>query len=188
MIIATILNVNTQMRNRHGGVKYTFTVSALFKRLKVCNKENECVCQLLWWITVKISVERASWLVGYYLTSKQHARVAQGRICSNKCTCFHVETEAADQTLHFIRSQYLDIGLISPSTDPITPGPGRAAIREPVFPPLVWLGERDSTPAFLTLQVVVFPLRHRTVVSRECYALLLLLLLVGWLLNIPATY
>ena len=33
-----------------------------------------------------------------YLTSQQHARVSQGRICSEMCTCCHTEIEVADQT------------------------------------------------------------------------------------------
>ena len=33
------------------------------------------------------------------LMSQQHARVFQGRICSDKFTCCHTETEAADQIL-----------------------------------------------------------------------------------------
>ena len=51
------------------------------------------------------------WLVGC-LTSQQHARVSQGRIC----------TEVADPTFYLTQSQYTDTGPTSPSADPITPG------------------------------------------------------------------
>ena len=44
------------------------------------------------------------------LTSQQHAGVSQGRICSDNCTFYHAETEAADQ----IRSQCTDTGPTSP--------------------------------------------------------------------------
>ena len=61
------------------------------------------------------------WLVGC-LTSQQHESVSQGRICSDKFTCCHTETEVADHTFHFTQSQYTDTGPTSPSTDPKTPG------------------------------------------------------------------
>ena len=56
------------------------------------------------------------------LTSQQHASVSQGRICSDKLTCCHTETEVADQTFHLTQSQYTDSGSTSSSADPITPG------------------------------------------------------------------
>ena len=56
------------------------------------------------------------------LTSKQHASVSQGRICSDNSTCYHTEIEAADQTFHLTQSQYTDTGPTSPNADPITPG------------------------------------------------------------------
>ena len=56
------------------------------------------------------------------LTSRQHASVSQGRICSDSCTCCHTEIEVADQTFHLTQSKYTDTGPTSPSTDPITPG------------------------------------------------------------------
>ena len=56
------------------------------------------------------------------LTSKQHASVSQGRICSDNCTCCHTEIEVADQTLYLTQSQYTDTGPTSPSTDPRAPG------------------------------------------------------------------
>ena len=56
------------------------------------------------------------------LTSKQHASVSQGRICSDNFTYCHTEIEVADQTFHLTQSQYTDTEPTSPSTDPITPG------------------------------------------------------------------
>ena len=56
------------------------------------------------------------------LTSRQHASVSQGRICSEKFTCCHTELEVADPTFHLTQSQYTDTGSARPSTDPITPG------------------------------------------------------------------
>ena len=63
----------------------------------------------------------AFWLVGC-LTSQQHASVSQGRICSDKFTCCHTQTEVADPTFHLTHSQYTDTGPTNPSTDPKTPG------------------------------------------------------------------
>ena len=56
------------------------------------------------------------------LTSQQHASVSQGRICSDKFTCCHTETEVADPTFYLTQSQYTDTGPTSPSADPIMPG------------------------------------------------------------------
>ena len=56
------------------------------------------------------------------LTSKQHASVSQGRICSDNFTCCHTEIEVADPTFYLTQSQYTDTGPTSPSTDPITSG------------------------------------------------------------------
>ena len=56
------------------------------------------------------------------LASQQQASVPQERICSDKCTCCHTETEAADPSFHLTQSQYTDTGPTSPSPDPITPG------------------------------------------------------------------
>ena len=44
------------------------------------------------------------------LTSKQHASVPQGRICSDNFTCYHNETKVADQTFYLTQSQYTDTG------------------------------------------------------------------------------
>ena len=56
------------------------------------------------------------------LTSRQHARVSQGRICSDSFTCCHTEIEVADPTFYLTQSQYTDTGPSSPSVDPVTPG------------------------------------------------------------------
>ena len=56
------------------------------------------------------------------LTSRQHASVSQRRICSDKFTCCHTETEVADQTFYLTHSQYTDIGPTGSSADPISPG------------------------------------------------------------------
>ena len=47
------------------------------------------------------------------LTSQQHARVSQGRICSDSCTCCHTETEAADPTCYLIQSPSCISNLLS---------------------------------------------------------------------------
>ena len=39
------------------------------------------------------------------LMSKQHARVSQGQICSNSCTCCHTEKEVADPSCYLTQSQ-----------------------------------------------------------------------------------
>ena len=57
------------------------------------------------------------WLVGCF-TSQQHACVSQGRICSDKCTCCHTQTEVADQTFYLTQSHRAD----QSSADPTTPG------------------------------------------------------------------
>ena len=56
------------------------------------------------------------------LTSQQHVRVTQGRICSDNFNCGHTEIGVADQTFYLTRSQYTDTGPISPIADAITPG------------------------------------------------------------------
>ena len=56
------------------------------------------------------------------LTSRQHASVSQGPICSDNFTCCPTEIELADQTFHLTQSQYTTTVPTSPSTDPITPG------------------------------------------------------------------
>ena len=70
---------------------------------------------------VEALCERDCLFVGC-LTSRQHASVSQGRICSDNLTCCHTETEVADPSFHLTQSQYTDTGPTSPSADPITPG------------------------------------------------------------------
>ena len=65
--------------------------------------------------------EREMLFVGC-LTSQQHARVSQGRICSDNFTCCYTEIDVADPTSHLTQSQYTDTVPTSPSADPITPG------------------------------------------------------------------
>ena len=54
--------------------------------------------------------------------SKQHARVSQGRTCSDNYTCRQTESNRADQTSYLNQSQYTDTGTTSLSADPTTPG------------------------------------------------------------------
>ena len=68
----------------------------------------------------KTKVEKTVLLFVGCLTSEQHARVSQGRICSDNFTCCN--TEVADQTFYLIQSQHADTGPTGPSADPITPG------------------------------------------------------------------
>ena len=56
------------------------------------------------------------------LSSLPHASVTQGRICEDRCTCCHTETEIADQTFCLTQPQYTDNGPTSPNADPITSG------------------------------------------------------------------
>ena len=56
------------------------------------------------------------------LTSQQHVSVSQGRICTDKFTCYHTEIEVADQTFYLTQSQYTDTGPTSPSANPIMQG------------------------------------------------------------------
>ena len=57
-----------------------------------------------------------------YLTSHQQASVSQGRICSDNCTCCHIQTKVADQIFHLTQSQHTDTGPTCPSTNPTPPG------------------------------------------------------------------
>ena len=89
------------------------------------------------------------------VTSKQHARVSQGRICSDNCTCCYTEIEVADQTFHL--TQYTDTGPTSPSTDPITPGAWQGGVNFSVTgmtrPRKKSRLMRDSNPGSSTLEV-----------------------------------
>ena len=59
------------------------------------------------------------------LTSQQNATVSQRRICWENGTCYHTETEVADQTFYLTQSHYADTGPTSPSADPIRLGAWR---------------------------------------------------------------
>ena len=82
---------------------------------------NSPVCSLPH-LVVKASAPRAVACLLACLTSRQHASVSQGRICSDNFTCCHTEIEIADQTFLLTQSLYTDTGPTSPSADPITPG------------------------------------------------------------------
>ena len=64
---------------------------------------------------------RCGWFVGC-LTSRQHASVSQGRICTDNFTCRHTEIVVADQTFYLTQSQYTDTGPTSPRADHIMSG------------------------------------------------------------------
>ena len=55
------------------------------------------------------------------VTSHQHARVSQGRVCTENCTSCHTEIEVSDQTCYLTRSRYTDTGPTSPHADFLTP-------------------------------------------------------------------
>ena len=61
-------------------------------------------------------------LVGWLLSVPATSGVSQGRICTDNCTCYHTEVEAADQTFYLTQSKYTDTRPTSPSADPRTPG------------------------------------------------------------------
>ena len=62
-----------------------------------------------------------------------HARVSQGRICSEKCTYCHTETQFADYTFYLVQSQWTDTGPTSPSAGPATPGASQDSHRSTNF-------------------------------------------------------
>ena len=61
------------------------------------------------------------WFVGC-LTSQQDCSASRVLICSDDCTWYHTEIEAADHTFYPTHSQYTDTRPTSPSADPIMPG------------------------------------------------------------------
>ena len=88
-----------------------------------------------WWSRLSTAPWSSMWSVPKYRTniqvktllvgclrSQQHARVCQGRICSDNCTCCHTEMEVADQTFHLTQAEYTDTRPTSPSVDPIMRG------------------------------------------------------------------
>ena len=98
----------------------------------------------------------SSFFVGC-LTSKQHASVSQGQICSDNFTCWHTEIEVADQTFHLTKSP-LTLGQPVPALTLLRQAPGRVATGVLIFKSLVWLQEksqhkRDSNPGSSALEV-----------------------------------
>ena len=74
---------------------------------------------------IKYIEEREREIVGWLLvclTSQQLASVSQGWICTDNYKALHTEIEDEHQTCSLTQSQYIDTGLTSPSTEPITPG------------------------------------------------------------------
>ena len=55
------------------------------------------------------------------LTSQQHARISQGWVYLDSCTCCHTEMQSAEWTCCFTQSWYTDSGPPSPSTNLSTP-------------------------------------------------------------------
>ena len=116
---------------------------------------------------------RFVWLVGC-LTSQQQASVSQGRICSDKFTCCHTETEVADQTFYLTQSQYTDTGPTSPSADPITPGAWQGSHWSANFlshwydsTPKKSRHKRNSNPRSSALEADALPLGQRGGGSEE---------------------
>ena len=70
--------------------------------------------------------------VFWALTSEQHARVSQGRLCLDNSTCCHTEI-VADQTVCLTNSNDTDTQPTSPSVDPITPGVRQSSHRNTKF-------------------------------------------------------
>ena len=99
------------------------------------------------------------------LTSRQHASVSQGQICSDNFTCCHAEIEVADQTFHLTQSQYTDTGPTSPSADPITPGAWQGSHRSANFSVTGMTKKsrrkRDSNPGSSVLEVDALTTRIR---------------------------
>ena len=89
------------------------------------------------------------------LTSQQHTRVSQGRICC------HTEIEIADPTFHLTNSQYTDTGPTSPSTDPITPGAWQGSHRSANFY-ITGMTRPRKNPVASGIRTRDFPLSRRT--------------------------
>ena len=95
------------------------------------------------------------------LTSKQHASVSQGRICSDNFTCCHTEIEVADQTFYLTQSQYTDTGPTSPSADPIMPGTWQGSSLECQFLSH-WYDSTQKNPGASGIRTLDLPLPRRT--------------------------
>ena len=107
-----------------------------------CTRENDILFTEI--IQNKLKKERSlpiqkhggmwkGWLVFCCLKSHPHASVSRGRICSDDCTCCHIEIEVKDQTTYLTQSQYTDTVPTSPSADPITPGAWQGSHRSANF-------------------------------------------------------
>ena len=114
-----------------------------------------------WLATSSSEVRLFVGLLGGCLTSQQHASVSQGRICSDKFTCCHTETEIADQTFYLTQSQYTDIGPTSPSADPRTPGTWQGKPLECQFLSR-WYDSTRKNPVASGIRTRDLPLPRRT--------------------------
>ena len=63
---------------------------------------------------------------------------------------------------YLTQSQYTDTRPTSPSTDRITPGPGRVASGVPIFESLVWLDHQKKNPGTSGIRTRDLPLSRRT--------------------------
>ena len=106
------------------------------------------------------------------LKSQQIASVSQERVCSDNCTCYCTEIEVADQTFYLTRytvcTQYTD-------TRPTHPSADLKGTRVLVF--ITGMAHPRIKPWSVTLEADALPLGQRGSVC----------LLVGWLVNVPAT-
>ena len=82
-----------------------------------------------------ILVRVVCWLLNVPATC--YCTVFQGRICSDKFTCYHTKIEVADHTFHLKQSQSTDAGPTSPSADPITPGAVQVTTGAPISKSLI---------------------------------------------------
>ena len=101
--------------------------------------------QKVHWLTLQTCDKNGCLLVGC-LMSQHHARVFQGRICTDNFTCCHTEIEVADQTFYLTQSQNTDTGSTSPNADPIKPGSWQGSHWSANVKSLVWL-DPEKIPA-----------------------------------------
>ena len=71
---------------------------------------------------VNVLLRTRSSLLVSCLTSQQHARVFQRRICLDNCTCCHTERGGADPTCYLTQSQCTDTEPATLAMEPIAPG------------------------------------------------------------------
>ena len=91
--------------------------------------------------TVKAQLQ---FLLAGCILSQQHSAVSLGWICSDKWTCWHIETEVANQTCHAIPvtvywHQANQSGQPVPAPTLLRQAPGKAASAVPFFKSQVWL-------------------------------------------------